>query len=133
MPKKQWIQNPATLSTTKRKQNITFGSIHKIFNKSTIKLSYSWVLKYQMKIKQSQQKKMLQPKSTEPQKLCNCLGKQDCQMNGLCIKCSDSKCKQKDTRESVKCHSRNVMETTKNHSMQLSLIMAPPYLLNIGT
>ena len=50
-------------------------------------------------------KKILQAKPTEPQKLCNCLVKEDCPLNGLClmtsiiyqatIKCSDSKCKQK--------------------------------------
>ena len=69
-------------------------------------------------------KKILQTKPAEPQKLCNCLVKEDCPMNGLCltssilyqatIKCSDSN--KKDTKESVKRHSRNVMQTTKNHS-----------------
>ena len=47
----------------------------------------------------------MQPKPAEPHKLCNCLIKEDCPMNGLCltssilyqatIKCSDSKYKQK--------------------------------------
>ena len=50
-------------------------------------------------------KKIRQPKPTEPQKLCNCLVKEDCPRNGLCLtssilyqatqKCSDSKYKQK--------------------------------------
>ena len=50
-------------------------------------------------------KKILQPKPAEPQKLCNCLVKEDCRMNGLCltssisyqatIKCSGNKDKQK--------------------------------------
>ena len=50
-------------------------------------------------------KKILQPKPAEPQKLCNCLVKEDCPSNGLhltssilyqaTIKCSDSKYKQK--------------------------------------
>ena len=50
-------------------------------------------------------KKILQPKSAEPQKLCNCLVKEDRPLNGLCltssilyqatIKSSDSKYKQK--------------------------------------
>ena len=50
-------------------------------------------------------KKIVQPKSTEPQKLCNCLVKEDCPMYGICltssilyqatINCSDSKYKQK--------------------------------------
>ena len=48
--------------------------------------------------------KILQPKPTEPQKLCNRLVKEDCPMNGLCltssilyqatIKCSNSKYEQ---------------------------------------
>ena len=71
-------------------------------------------------------KKILQPKPTEPQKLCNCLVKEDSPRNGLCLtssilyqatqKCSDSKYKQKNTKESVKRHSRNVIQTPKNHS-----------------
>ena len=50
-------------------------------------------------------KKTVQPKPTEPQNLCNCRVKEDCPMNGLClkssilyqatIKCSDSKNEQK--------------------------------------
>ena len=50
-------------------------------------------------------KKILQPKPTESHKLCNCLVKEDCPVNGLCltsrilyqaaIKCRDSKYKQK--------------------------------------
>ena len=53
----------------------------------------------------SHNKKILQSKPTEPQKLCNCLIREDCPMNGLCltsnilyqatITCSDSKYKQK--------------------------------------
>ena len=49
-------------------------------------------------------KKILQPKPVEPHKLCNCLVKEDCPLNGLylpssilyqaTIKCSDSKYKQ---------------------------------------
>ena len=62
-------------------------------------------VKHQIKNKWSQQKKILQPKTAEPQKLCNCLVKEDCPLNGLCltssilyqttIKCSNSKYKQK--------------------------------------
>ena len=53
----------------------------------------------------SRNNKILQPKPTEPQKLCNCLLKEDCPMNGLCLtsgilyqatkNCCDSKYKQK--------------------------------------
>ena len=90
-------------------------------------------------------KKILQHNPAEPQKLCNCLVKEDCPMNGKCLmssilyqatlKCSDGKYKKKQkkkkprkTKESVKRHSRNVMLTTKNHLCQLSLKMTPPYL-----
>ena len=67
---------------------------------------------------------ILQPKPTKPQKLCNWLVKEDFPMNGLClnilyeatIKCSNSIYKKKDTKVSVKRHSRNVIQTTENHS-----------------
>ena len=76
----------------------------KFFNKNTIKLSYSCMPNIRSKTN-GHNKKTLQPKTTEPQKLCNCLVKEDCPLNGLClrssilyqatIKCSDSKYKQK--------------------------------------
>ena len=139
-PLKQFIQNQATISTTKRNQSkqkegkrniIWFNSPYsksvksnigrifikliskhfppnnklRIFNKNTIKLSYSCMPNIRSKITVTT-KKILQPKSTEPQKLCNCCPvKEDFPMNGLCstssilyqatIKCSDSKYKQK--------------------------------------
>ena len=53
------------------------------------------------RINDHNKKKILQPKSAEPQKLCNCLVKEDCPLNGLCltssilyqatINCSESK------------------------------------------
>ena len=53
----------------------------------------------------SHNKKILQPKPTEPQKLCSCLLKEECLINELCLtsnilyqattKCNDSKYKQK--------------------------------------
>ena len=36
------------------------------------------------------------------------------------------------TKESVKRHLRNIIQTTKNHSTQLILKMTPPYLWNTG-
>ena len=76
----------------------------KIVNKNTIKLSHSCMPNIRSKIN-GHNKKVLQPKPTEPQKLCNCLVKEDFPMNGLCltssisyqatIKCIDGKCKQK--------------------------------------
>ena len=53
--------------------------------------------KHQIKNKWSYQK-ILQLKPTELQKLCNCLVKEDCPMDGLCLticKYNDSKYKQK--------------------------------------
>ena len=83
-------------------------------------------------------KKILQAKPTEPQKLCNCLVKEDCPLNGLClmtsiiyqatIKCSVVNTNKRGTKESVKRHSRNVMPVTKINSTQLTLTMTPPYL-----
>ena len=72
--------------------------------------------------------KILQPKPAEPQKLYNCLVKEDCPLNGICltssilyqntIKCSDSKYKQKGYKE--------ICETTfnkryANHKKSFSL------------
>ena len=69
-----------------------------------MKLSYSFMPNITSKIN-GHNKKILQPKPTEPQKLCNYLVKEDCPINGLCLtssilyqattRCSDSKCKQK--------------------------------------
>ena len=56
----------------------------KIFNKNTIKLSYSCMPNIRSKIN-SHNKKILQPKPPEPHKLCNCLVKEDCPLNGLCL------------------------------------------------
>ena len=76
----------------------------KIFNKNTKNLFLH--AKHHIKNKWSQ------PKPTQPQKLCNCVVKEDCPINRLCltsiilyeatIKYSNSKYKQKDTMESVK-------------------------------
>ena len=100
----------------------------KIFNKNTIKLSYSCMPNIRSKIN-GHNKKILQPKPAEPQKLCNCLVKEDCPLNGLCltssilyqatIKCSDSKYKQK--------RYKGICETTfkkryANHKKSFNLI-----------
>ena len=76
----------------------------KIFNKNTIKLSYSCMPNIRSKIN-GHTKKILQPKSAQQQKLCNCLDKEDYPLNGLYLtssilyqatrKCNDSKHKQK--------------------------------------
>ena len=65
-------------------------------------------------------KKTLQPNPTEPHKLCYCLVKENCQMNGSCLTSSVLyqatviiNTNKKNTKESVKRHSRNVMKTTK--------------------
>ena len=59
----------------------------KIFNKNTIKLSHSCMPNIRSKIN-DHNKKILQPKPAEPQKLCKCLVKEDCTFNGLCLKSS---------------------------------------------
>ena len=88
-------------------------------------------------------KKMLLPKSTEPQKLCNCLVKEDCPINELClmssnlyqatIKCNNNKYKQK------RC--KGTCETTfkkrcTNYKKAFNLIKSKnttPYLQNTDT
>ena len=77
----------------------------------------------------SHAKKILQPKSAQPQKLCNCLDKEDYPLNGLYLtssilyqgtrKCSDSKHKQK--------RYKGIVETTfkeryANHKETFNLI-----------
>ena len=93
-----------------------------------MKLSYSFMPNITSKIN-GHNKKILQPKPTEPQKLCNYLVKEDCPMNGLCLtssilyqattRCSDSKCKQK--------RYKGICETTfkkrcANHKKSFNLI-----------
>ena len=56
----------------------------KVFNKNTRKLSYSFMPNIRSKIN-SHNKKILQPKPKEPQKLYNYLVKEDFLMNGLCL------------------------------------------------
>ena len=90
----------------------------KIFNKNTIKLSYSCMSNIRSKVN-GHNKKILQPKPTEPQKLCNCLIPEDCPMNGLCltssilyqatIKCSDTS--KKDTKECYANHKISIQLT----------------------
>ena len=76
----------------------------KFFNKNTLKRSYSCMSNIRSQ-KYCHNKKILQPKPTEPQKLCYCLVKEDCPMKGLCLtssvsnqtttKCNDRKYKQR--------------------------------------
>ena len=76
----------------------------KVFNKNTIKLSDSCMPNIRSKI-YGHNNKIVQPKPTDPQKLCSSLVKEGCPMNVLCftssisyqatIKCGDSKYKQK--------------------------------------
>ena len=55
-----------------------------IFNKDTIKPSYFCMPNIRSKIN-GNNKIILHSKPTEPQKSCNCLVKEDCQINGLCL------------------------------------------------
>ena len=56
----------------------------KIFNKNTIKLSYSCMPNIRSKIN-GYNRKVLQLNPTEPQKLCNCFVKEDCPITWLCL------------------------------------------------
>ena len=109
----------------------------KIFNKNTIKLSYSYMQNIRSKMN-DHNKKILQPKPAEPQKLWNCLVKEDCPLNGLCltssvlyqttIKCSDSKYKQKRCKGTCK---RTFKKRYANHEKSFNLInlkVTRPYL-----
>ena len=57
---------------------------HKIFNKNTLKLSYSCMPNLKSLINSHNQNILRdQPQSTP--KICNCLKKEDCPMNGFCL------------------------------------------------
>ena len=56
----------------------------KIFNKNTLKLSYSCMPNIKSKIN-GHNKKVLKNKPTEQKRTCNCLVKEHCPMNGLCL------------------------------------------------
>ena len=56
-----------------------------VFENNTIKLSYFCMLNIKINV---HNKKILQPKTTEPQKQCNCLVKEDFPLIGLCLKSS---------------------------------------------
>ena len=97
----------------------------KVFNKNTMKLSYYYMPNIRSKLNDHNQN-ILQRKPTEPQKLWNCLVKEYCSLNGLCltsstlyqvtIKFNDDKYIQKRYKGICKQPSRNAMQTTKNHS-----------------
>ena len=133
-----WLNPPSSKSVKTSIERIFINLISKhfpqnhkfvkIFDKNTIKLSYSCMPNIGSKIN-GDNKKILQPKPTGPQKLCNCLVKEDCPLNGLCltssilyqatIKCSDSKYKQK--------RYKGICETTfkkryANHKKSFNLI-----------
>ena len=64
-----------------------FPSNHKfvkIFSKNTAKLSYYCMPNIRSKMNYHS-KKIPQPKPTEPQKICNCLVKENCPVNRLCL------------------------------------------------
>ena len=95
-----------------------------MFNKNTIKVSYLCMPNIRSK-KDCHNKKILKPKPTEPQKLCNCLIKEDSPTNGSCLTSStlyqativwdDSKCKQK--KESVKLWTHSTVKSVKSFNL----------------
>ena len=98
----------------------------KVISKNTLKFSYSCMSNIRSKVN-GHNKKILQAKPIERQKLCNRLVKEDCPLNGLCLmsgilyqattKRSDSKYQhRRDTKKSMKRPSRIVMQITKNNS-----------------
>ena len=99
----------------------------KTLNKNTIKLSYSCMPNIRSKAN-GQNKKILPPNSTKPQKLCNYFVEEDCPINGLClrssilyqvtIKCSKSKCRQKRYKGICKM----TLKKHANHKKSFNLI-----------
>ena len=58
--------------------------LHKIFNKNTIKLSYSCTENIQQIIKKHNKRIMKQPERTQPTIPCNCRNKTQCPLQGSC-------------------------------------------------
>ena len=57
---------------------------HKIFNRNTLKLSYSCMLNIKTKIN-AHNREILRKTPSENTKHCNCQQKENCQMNGACL------------------------------------------------
>ena len=57
---------------------------HKIFNKNTLKLSYSWVAHIKTKAN-AHNREILQNTPSKNAKHCNCKQKEICPMNGACL------------------------------------------------
>ena len=58
---------------------------HKIFNKNTLKLSYSCIPNIKTKIN-AHNRNIVQNTLSKNAKLCNCQPKENCPMNGICLK-----------------------------------------------
>ena len=58
--------------------------LKKIFNKNTLKLSYSCMPNLKRKI-DTHNKSLLQKRTPTPEKLCNCRAQPNCPLNGICL------------------------------------------------
>ena len=58
--------------------------LKKIFNKNTLKLSYSCMPNLERKI-DTHNKSLLQKRTPTPEKLCNCRAQPNCPLNGICL------------------------------------------------
>ena len=114
---------------------------HKIFNRNTLKLSYSCMPNIKTKIN-AHNREILRNTPSKKTKHCNCQQKENCLMNGACLKerlvyyatisCNDKNYQPKQYKGSCesfkKCYSNH-----KNHLMYHCTNMIPSYQQSIGT
>ena len=115
---------------------------HKIFNRNTLKLSYSCMPNIKTKIN-AHNREILRNTPSKNTKHCNCQQKENCPMNGACLKkslvyyatisCNDKNYQPKLYKEVAKQVLRSAIVTIKNHLMYHCTNMIPSYQQSIGT
>ena len=112
------------------------NKFHKIFNKNTLKLSYSCMSNIKTKIN-AHNRDILRNTPTKNAKQCYCQQKENCPMNGACLKeslvyyatisCNDKNYKPKLYKGSFKTNLRRATVTIKNHLAYHCTNMTPSY------
>ena len=115
--------------------------LYKMFNKNTLKLSYSCMPNLKTKI-DGHNKKILKTTPPTKTKLCNCLKKETCPMRGACLSenilfyartnCDDETYKPKLYKGICETTYANVTQIIKNLSMLKRTRTILNYLLNTG-
>ena len=115
---------------------------HKIFNRNTLKLSYSCMPNIKTKIN-AHNREILRNTPSKNTKHCNCQQKENCPMNGACLKeslvyyatisCNDKNYQPKLYKGSCETSFKKRYSNHKNHLMYHCTNMIPSYQQSIGT